>query len=357
MSKARSLADLGNAYDDGALSNRNLIINGAMQVAQRGTSFTTSGGIYTLDRWRAYDSVNSLFDIETSSEAPSGYKTSVKITSNSAHSTSANDLSSFYQKVENQNSYQLSWGTSNAKNVAVSFWVKSSLTGTFAVVLQNSNQDYGCPIDYEITSANTWEYKTIVVPAPTGGTWNNASSNGVGIQLAFPLNTGSSFQATQGSWTSGSIWQSSTATNLANTSGATFYITGVQLEVGDSATPFEHRSYSDELARCQRYYQKQNYNSGEVVGVVTVWDNNDMYGRLYFPVELRATPSLSHSGVGNFNWYNGGTSGTVSDIIFNDISNQNAKVRWAVPSGRTAGSSAWIQGNTANGFIAADAEL
>ena len=300
MSKARELANLGNAYSDGALSNRNLIINGAMQVAQRGTSFSgiTGGGAkYTLDRYFADISTSTsvTFSVDQSSDAPQGLNNSAKITITTSGATGSNDYSYFRQMIEGYNFDHLNFGTANAQTFTLSFWVKSSLTGTFGGYLGAALNDRFQTFTFSISSANTWEYKTITITGDTSGTWNK--TNGVGLQVAWSLSCGSTYLGATGSWGSSLLLGATGQTNITETSGATFQITGVQLEVGDTATPFEHRSYGDELARCQRYYWKEDMTTegqrmfGGGVGTSTTEVNTSVF----LPVAMRGTPTLSYS--------------------------------------------------------------
>jgi len=301
MSKARGLADLGNAFDDAALSNRNLIINGAMQVAQRGTSFVVpSNGTYTLDRFKAY--ITSNFDqlsptVTQSSDAPDGFSNSLMWTTTTAETTiDANELAYVWHMIEAQNCQQLAYGTSSAKAVTLSFWVKSSIAGTYAVNLYAADAAKVIGATYSVVDTNTWEYKTITFYGNAANAINN--DNGEGLRVSWVLAAGSDYTASSNtSWVSYSdaIWAyGHTANSLLTTTNATWQITGVQLEVGDTATPFEHRSYGDELARCQRYYTvTRSYNRVSYTGYA--------YYTTAIPVQQRASPTISkeeHESVG-----------------------------------------------------------
>jgi hypothetical protein len=247
---------------------RNRIINGAMVIDQRnaGASVTPTASAYNLDRWRAGISVTSKFSVQQNAGAvtpPVGFTNYLGVTSLSAYTVGAAEQFQMSQSIEGYNIADLDWGTANAKTVTVSFWVRSSLTGTFGGALRNAAANRSYPFSYAINSANTWEFKTITIAGDTTGTW--LTTNGLGIQLLFSLGTGSTLSGTAGAWAAGSFVSATGATSVVGTDGATLYITGVQLEVGTQATSFEYRQYGTELNLCQRYYYK-TYNSSAAPG-------------------------------------------------------------------------------------------
>ena len=246
----------GNAYPSaGSLSNRNVIINGAMEIAQRGTSALTVSGSYPVDRFYISHNSDGAFSTVRDSESPNGFTYSTKVTTTTADaSLTGSQRLLFVQTLEGQNVSFLDFGSASAKSITLSFWVRSSVIGTFSGSIANGVANRAYPFDYNISSADTWEYKTITIPGDTTGTW--ATDNSTGMQLIFSLGIASGYAGTAGAWVGSQLWGSTSGTaNILGTLNATWYITGVQLEVGSVATPFEHRSYGDELARCQRYYQ------------------------------------------------------------------------------------------------------
>ena len=247
---------------------KNRLINSAMVIDQRnaGASVTTSGAGYTLDRWSFYVAQASKLTIQQSSTAPTGFVNSSLITSSSAYSVVASDQFEFRQFIEGYNTADLMWGTANAQTVTLSFWVRSSLTGTFGGAIRNSASDRSYVFSYSISSANTYEYKTITIAGDTSGTW--LTTNGRGIGVFFSLGAGSTFLKTAGSWGAGEFSGATGQTNLVGTNGATFYITGVQLEKGSTATSFDYRPYGTELQLCQRYFEK-SYDTSVAVGTAT----------------------------------------------------------------------------------------
>ena len=246
-----------------SLGFRNRIINGDMRIDQRnaGASQTpTADDTFNVDRWAAGINVASKFSMQqNTADAPTtqGFSHCVKITSLSAYSLGAGDVAVFKQTVEGLNMADFAWGTASAKAVTLSFWVRSSLTGTFGGTMMNSAQNRAYPFTYTISAANTWEQKTINVAGDTTGTW--LTTNGAGIKLGFQLGVGSTFTGTAGSWSANNYWGATGATNILGTNGATWYVTGVQLEAGTVASPFERRDYGRELMMCQRYYQTNSY--------------------------------------------------------------------------------------------------
>ena len=297
MTKARQLADLGNAYDDGALSNRNMIINGSMAISQRHGSnvYAQINDGYSLDRFKgnSYDGglTTGKYTVQQSTTSPDGFSFSMLITSTASTSDNANNIFDIEQKIEGFNTAHLGFGTSSAKTVTLSFWVRSSLTGTFGGAVKNEARNRAYPFSYTISSANTFEHKTIVIEGDTSGTWVGATS-GTGLWISFGLGVGSTRSGTAGAWGGGDMFSSTGATSLVGTSGATLYLTGVQLEVGDTATPFEHsKSYGDELARCQRYFCKNGTASSSYYAYV--YNANYKFVHVQYPVQMRATPTAS----------------------------------------------------------------
>jgi hypothetical protein len=277
---------------------RNRIINGAMVIDQRNAGASvnnTADGIYVLDRWQIYGYPQHISNvsIQQVSTAPTGYAYSQKITSLGNNTPTSLSYLSLCQCIEGVNIIDLAWGTASASPVTISFWVQSSLTGTFGGSLQNSARNYCYPFTYTINSANTWEYKTVTILGPTSGTWT--TTNGTGIQLAFQLGIGSTYGGTAGAWTTSNKWGVSGAVNISATSGATFYVTGVQFEKGSAATAFEYRQYGQELALCQRYYYDTVSTSGS--GIAT----NALVAAASFPVTMRTSPTtqLWYGGVQN----------------------------------------------------------
>jgi hypothetical protein len=288
-----------NAPDSG-FGFRNRIINGDMRVSQRGTSGSDGG--YTVDRFRYSASLAgkaTWAQNQGSVTPPAGFQNYLGFTSSSAYSVGASERFSVEQYIEGFNVADLAWGTANAQSITISFWVRSSLTGTFGASIQNSAINRSYPFNYIVSAANTWEQKTVVVPGDTTGTW--LTGNGAGLLLMFGLGVGSTLSGTAGSW-SGSNFQSATgAVSVVGTSGATFYITGVQLEAGSVATPFERRPYGTELALCQRYYQFVGGNASAGYPVIRgyVTSTGSIGTNVCFPVEMRAIPTLTRNGTWN----------------------------------------------------------
>jgi len=285
-----------------SVNMKNRIINGAMVIDQRnaGASVTqnTSGTQYSLDRWNIYGTQASKFTVQQNAGSvtpPAGFTNYFGVTSSSAYSLNGSDTFWLQQLIEGFNTADLDFGKSTAKTITISFWVRSSLTGTFGGVLKNSATDRNYPFSFTINSANTWEYKTVTVTGDQSGTWIGAT-NGLGLMVRFSL--GSNYTGTAGAWAGGYIDAPTGQTNLVGTNGATFYITGVQLEVGSTATSFDYRPYTTELQLCQRYYTFSPYGT-------TSYPSTGGYARGYssFKVTMRTTPTIAFVDAGS-----GGTS-------------------------------------------------
>jgi hypothetical protein len=272
---------------------KNRIINGAMVIDQRnaGASVTPTSGQYITDRWIVSLSQASKFSAQQSTTAPTGFANSLLITSLSSYSVAAGDYFTLNQYIEGFNFYDLSWGTASAATVTLSFWVRSSLTGTFGGVVLNYAQTRSYPFTYTISSANTWEQKTVTILGDTSGTWVAASNAGAAI-VRFGLGVGSTYSGTAGSWASTNYLSATGATSVVGTNGATFYITGVQLEKGSTATSFDVRSYGTELDLCQRYYEQ--YNFGSRTSMFGGAQGNSTAEFLFrYMVTKRASPTVS----------------------------------------------------------------
>jgi hypothetical protein len=292
MGKTASLASLGSIADT-SLGFRNRIINGDMRIDQRnaGASVTPADSAYTLDRYQVRLTQSSKYSVTKSSVAPAGFINSLLVTSLSAFSVGSTDFFQVRQLIEGYNVSDLGWGTSSAQPVTISFWARSSLTGTFGGVLSNANGDRSYQFSYSIAAANTWEQKTVTIAGDTTGTW--PTGNVASFVLAFALGAGSSVSGSTGSWGS-TLYRSVTgAVSVVGTSGATFYITGVQLEAGSVASPFERRDYGRELIMCSRYFQ-----AFIASGSINYWGGT---GRLRFqlPVQMRAAPTFALTGTGD----------------------------------------------------------
>jgi hypothetical protein len=271
---------------------RNRIINGDMRIDQRnaGASVTVSTNVFTVDRFMCDMGGLSNYTAQRSTVAPTGFTNSLLMTMGTGATIDATDYAFLRQAIEGFNTADLALGTANASPFTLSFWVRSSVTGTFGVSFRNSAANTTYCATYEINSANVWEYKTVVIPAITSGTW--LTDNGAGMFVFWDLGVGSTFSGTANQLNTGSNFFGVTGTTkLAATTGATFYITGVQLETGSVATPFERRPYGTELALCQRYFYKctarplgLSFNSSLVTTM-----------GLSLPVTMRATPALGTS--------------------------------------------------------------
>ena len=339
---------------------KNRIINGAMGISQRGSSFTPANGDYTLDRWQYQISQSSKLTVATSTDAPTGFSNSMLVTSSSAYSVGAGDYFSVLQSIEGFNTADLGFGTANAKTITLSFWVKSSLTGTFGGTLINGAYSRAYPFTYTISSANTWEQKSVTIAGDTTGTWVGAT-NGIGLQVNFGLGVGANNSATAGAWTGSGKYSATGATSVVGTNGATFYITGVQLEIGSSATPFERRLYNQELANCQRYcYGLTSIANSSIITVGQAYSTTAAVFGLNLPVPMRSTPTLTRNGLSIWNAAASTdlaiTGLTVSAASVNSVTRLDA----TVASGLVAGNVAILQGTSPSagtGSLILSAEL
>jgi len=286
------------AFNSNGLFFRNRIINGDMRIDQRnaGASVTIgAGGAYTLDRWGAYSVQASKFSLQQNAASvtpPTGFTSYLGVTSLSAYSVLTGDYFGVFQRIEGLNTYDLAWGTANARTVTLSFWVRSSLTGTFGGSVANSAYNRSYPFNYTISAANTWEQKSVTIPGDTSGTW--LTTSGLGIEVNFGLGAGATYSGTANAWAGAWYNQPTSTTSVVGTNGATFYITGVQLETGSVATPFERRPYGTELMLCQRYYEK-SYDLGTAPGTATV-----VGGFTYLPANTNTASTLYIGGTVKF---------------------------------------------------------
>jgi hypothetical protein len=266
---------------------RNRIINGAMVIDQRnaGASIDNTGNPYSADRWQAVGNQSAKYTIQQSSTAPTGFTNSLAVTSSSAYAVGSGDFFYLRQQIEGYNVADFNLGTANALTFTLSFWVQSSLTGTFGGTFSNGASDSIYPFTYTISSANTWEQKTVTVTGRTSGTWN--TTNGSGLYVLFALGTGSTYSGTADAWTSSLILGVTGQTSVVGTSGATFFITGVQLEVGSVATPFERRPFGTEFALCQRYYTGGLFLTATGDGVIGY-----LRASSTLPTAMRASPTF-----------------------------------------------------------------
>jgi hypothetical protein len=251
---------------------------------------------YTLDRWQCGGSVNSKFTVQQSSTAPTGFVNSSLITSSSAYTVGAGENFVFFQNIEGYNTADLMWGTANAQTVTLSFWVRSSLTGTFGGAIQNSATNRSYPFTYTISTANTWELETITIPGDTSGTW--LTTNGCGIIVRYGLGVGATGSGTAGAWAGANYLSATGATSVVGTNGATWYVTGVQLEAGTTASPFEYRQYGTELGLCQRYYWKIKGSDGNYACFSSGLSTTGTTARhwLSYPAPMRTAPTISYGG-------------------------------------------------------------
>jgi hypothetical protein len=275
---------------------KNRIINGDMVVDQRyaGASFTPTNGSYGLDRWTFAATQASKFTAQQNAGSvtpPTGFSNYLGITSSSAYSITSGDIFYVRQPIEGFNTADLAFGTANAQTVTLSFWVRSSLTGTFGGALQNSAENRSYPFSYTISAANTWEKETITITGDTSGTWIGAT-NGIGLSVIFGLGVGSTYTGTANSWQAAQDFAPTGAVSVVGTNAATFYITGVQLEIGTSATPFERRLYGQELLLCQRYYENvsQSTSTSQFVSYIYSGANFNYW---QFKVTKRSAPTVA----------------------------------------------------------------
>lgn len=343
------------ARDVVSAGRRNLLHNGDQRIDQRndGSAVNTSSS-FPVDRFTISHSSNGAFSAQRSTEAPIGFQYSTKFTTTTADtSLTGSQRCLYFTKIEGQNAQHLEFGTTNAKPVTLSFWVRSSVTGTFSGSLQNGAQNRSYPYDYTINAADTWEYKTITIPGDVTGTW--ATDNTKSHQIFWSLGMSSDYAAPVNAWVAAQRWGSTTGTaGIMGTLNATWYITGVQLEVGRNATDFEYRSYGEELALCQRYYQKKRIGYGRVAHFRT---DTILVFAADLPVGLRASAGSITQNNGLNNWaYRDGVSPTISSIQSNNssASETTLTVLYSVSSGGDSDETCFYYGG---GSILIDAEL
>ena len=362
----------GVTFNDGSLQKtsaltgfRNRIINGDMRIDQRnaGASITqTTANDFVVDRWSVTGSIASKFTAQRNAGSvtpPSGYTNYIGITSLSSYSVGAGDYFRIMQPIEGFNVSDFSFGTASALPITLSFWVRASITGTYGGAISNASQVRGYAFTYSVGSSNTWEKKTITVSGDTSGTWS--TDNGVGIYLIIGLGAGSNFSATSGSWLTQNYINTATgATSVVGTNGATFYITGVQLEAGSTATDFERRPIGTELALCQRYLQ--------------TWGGNTLYERVAFgyavssvnvevflprfSVPMRTAPSLNTNSPSNFRVSDASGSIVCTSVFISQSTPNSCGIIAQVASGLTTYRAMSLDtNNTLSALLSLGAEL
>jgi len=330
------------SINSGQLSSRNMVINGAMMINQRygDSAHTPTDGAYTMDRWQAWMSTTSKFSVQRSSDSPDDFEKSLLVTSLSAATVSADHEHGITTKIEGQNMQRTGLGTSSAKSVTLSFFVKCSLTGTFGGLVANSALNMSYVFSYTVNSADTWERKTITIPPTTSGSFLTGISSG--LEIHFEFGVGSNRTAAVGWQTNTAVRGVNSQVNLIATNAATWRMTGLQLEVGTTATDFEHRSVGEELLLCQRYYI--SYVQQACSGYIETSGANQAQLTHQLPVSMRATPSATCTTATSIGVDRGGLYGinnTAGGIGW--IYKNNLQVGWAMDVARDRWHTTWCR--------------
>jgi hypothetical protein len=345
---------------------KNRIINGAMVIAQYSTGTSTNTGFQTVDRW-AY-STSQIGKVTYGQNyggvtPPPGFTNYFGLAVTTTATLGATDYFQFYQPIEGYNVADLAWGTANAKTITLSFWVYASVTGNYGAALRNGNDTRSYPFLFTVSSANTWTQISVTIPGDTSGTW--ATNNTRGMFLGFSLATGTTYSGTANTWSSNLYGSVTGATSIIGTSGATFYITGVQLEVGSSATGYEYRQYQQELALCQRYaYKTTSTNSVYGSYMVGATDGvNNIVGAFNLPVTMRGTVSLTTTGTAtDYAVYGPNSVVNVCNLVpvITLNGNSNTQIGLVFQTNALLGGSGKAgvgMANTTNGYLLFTAEL
>jgi hypothetical protein len=355
------------SLNDGPLSGaRNRIINGDMRIDQRNAGASVTNGtvvFYTVDRWAGFGTQASKFTVQQNAggvAAPAGFTHYAGVTSLSAYTVTGNEAYQFYQIIEGFNVADLNWGTASAVPATLSFWVRSSLTGTFGGSIATTKTSvWSMPFSFTISAANTWTYITVAIPAPTATDGANTGNTG-GVFVRFGLGAaGTSAGGTAGVWTNNNYAQPASTVSVVGTNGATFYITGVQLEAGTVATPFERRSFGQELALCQRYLcgvdtrtQSADYH---FFGYAVQSSSTSAFCGMIFPVDMRVRPTSIIASAANTFFVCQVTNFTT--VTADQMGVRGGYVLFQGGSGVTSNSGRWLSNNNNTAYLYFNAEL
>jgi hypothetical protein len=332
-----------------------------MRIDQRNAGASGTASAYTVDRFNyvANQASKGTWQQNAGSVTPpTGFSNYLGFTSSSAYSVLTGDYFAFTQRIEGYNFSDLGWGTADAKTITLSFWVRSSLTGTFGGALYNGTpRSY--PFSYTISSADTWTNISITIAGDTSGTY--ATNNTTAVQVLFGLGVGSTYSGTAGSWSGNTYFSATGATSVVGTLDATWYVTGVQLEVGSVATPFERRPFGAELALCQRYYYRNTGHTALTAAFGSGYNDSTSAARFYtaYPTTMRASPTLDSSAANTFNVTNTGAAVTnMTTVTAGAIGPTGALIFLTGGSGLVAGQGILVRdnNNTAT-YLAFSAEL
>jgi len=360
MTQAVALAQYGSTGVSQGFKNR--IINGAMVIDQRNAGASVNNiadSQYTLDRWAFQTNIGNKFTVQQDAGAvtpPAGFTDYLGVTSTSAYTVGSTEFCALIQRIEGYNVADLGFGTVNAKTITVSFWVRSSLTGTFGGTIANDNQDRTYPFNYTINSANTWEQKSVTIPGDTTGTW--LTTNGNGLVLRFGIGCGSTRSGAAGAWTTSLVLSSTGATSVVGTNGATFYITGVQLEVGSTATSFDYRPYGTELQLCQRYYLLLVRGTDIYFSTAYYYGTTNMYAHINLPVTMRTAPtSAIVSGTNYYVFWRQSAGDYMDNLSVVYANSQNVSLQNTTEVSGTSGVAGGLFTGASASFVALQAEL
>jgi hypothetical protein len=334
---------------------KNRIINGDMRIDQRNSGAIVTGNGYPVDRFQTGSSGAQTWTMQRSTTVPTGFTNSVAVTIGTGSSPGASDRLTLSQSIEGYNSADFSFGSTSAQNVTMSFWVRSSLTGAFGVAFRNSATNRSYVASYSVLVANTWEYKSVTIPGDTSGTW--AVDNTAGIYVNFDLGCGTTFSTAAGSWQAGNFFGLTGGVKLNATSGATFFLTGVQLEKGPTATAFDYLDYGCSLIQCQRYYQKYSADGGtNGLGLAVMWTTTAAYTSITFHTKMRTNPTGSSSTSNALTCLVVGTAKQATTVVFDARTTDTAEI-YIITSGLTVGQAGFMRFTASTDWVAFASEL